>query len=197
LPFGAPYTLNQAFPFLQDTLVALGFPDIIFQPDDAFVHLLARQAATNADVVLGLFPTDQPHTADMVDLGNNGQVRRIIVKPIQTNLRYTWIIAVWTPAFTHFMYEYLTAIQATDGHDQASNNRSEQREMFIGDVVQAAIEAGLRVEKFLFPDGNYLDIGTPDNLVKAVRNSIAQTNSPLVTGKLCREMRGRNNDQLA
>jgi glucose-1-phosphate thymidylyltransferase len=45
LPFGAPYTLDQAYPFVQDALVAFGFPDIIFQPDDAFVQLLARQAA--------------------------------------------------------------------------------------------------------------------------------------------------------
>ena len=53
LLFGVPYTLDQAYSFVQDALVAIGFPDIIFQPDDAFVRLLARQAATNADVVLG------------------------------------------------------------------------------------------------------------------------------------------------
>jgi glucose-1-phosphate thymidylyltransferase len=48
LPFGTPYTVDQAYPFVQDALVAFGFPDIIFQPDDAFVQLLARQAATEA-----------------------------------------------------------------------------------------------------------------------------------------------------
>jgi len=173
LPFGAPYTLDQAFPFVQDALVALGFPDIMFQPDDAFVQLLAQQAATKADVVLGLFPTDQPHAADMVEWDDSGQVRRIVIKPAQTDLRYAWIIAVWTPAFTHFMHAYLVAIQK-GAQDKASNGKPKPRELFVGHVIQAAIEAGLRVEKLLFPDGSYRDIGTPDNLVKTVHNNVAQ-----------------------
>jgi glucose-1-phosphate thymidylyltransferase len=180
LPFGAPYTLNQAYPFVQQTLVALGFPDIIFQPADAFVHLLAQQAATQADVVLGLFPTDQPQTADMVEWGDDGQVRRIVIKPAQTDLRYAWIIAVWTPIFTHFMHEYLEAIQK-DAQGKAS---PKQRELFVGHVFQAAIEAGLRVEKFLFPQGSYLDIGTPDNLIKVISNGVAQAKSPFDKGSV-------------
>lgn len=174
LPFGTPYTLNQAYPFVQDALVALGFPDIIFQPDDAFVHLLARQAATNADVVLGLFPTDHPQTADMVDLDGNGRIRQIVIKPLQTDLHYTWIIAVWTPSFTRFTHEYLAAAQTQRAQDNTGNDPSKQRELFVGDVIRAAIDAGLQVEKVLFPEGNYLDIGTPDNLVKAVHDSVAQ-----------------------
>jgi glucose-1-phosphate thymidylyltransferase len=172
LPFGTPYTLDQAYPFVQDALVALGFPDIIYQPDDAFVHLLTRQAATNADVVLGLFPTDQPHTADMVDLGDNGQIRRIVIKPRQTDLRYTWILAVWTPTFTRFMHEYLATAQ-TESQPHDIGDGSQRRELFVGDVIQAALEAGLEVEKVLFLKGSYLDIGTPSNLVKALCNNIS------------------------
>ena len=170
LPFGAPYTLDQAYPFMQDSLVALGFPDVIFQPDDAFVQLLGRQAATNADVVLGLFPAYQPQKCDMVDVDNEGRVRRIVIKPLETHLRYTWMIAVWTPVFTRFMHEYLAAIQKVSERDDAGNNALEQRELFVGDIIQAAIHDDLQVDAFLFPDGTYLDIGTPDNLVKAVRN---------------------------
>jgi glucose-1-phosphate thymidylyltransferase len=170
LPFGVPYTLDQAYPFVQDDLVAFGFPDVTFQPDDAFVRLLARQATTNADVVLGLFPAHQPHRVDMVDLDENGRVRLIVIKPPQTHLHYTWIIAVWTPVFTRFMHEYLTAIQNVNEQDGAGNNTPEQRELFVGDVIQAAIHHDLRVEAVLFSDDTYLDIGTPDDLVRAVRN---------------------------
>lgn len=60
LLFGVPYTLDQAYPFVQNALVALGFPDILFQPDDTFKRLLARLAASKADVVLGVVPFDQP-----------------------------------------------------------------------------------------------------------------------------------------
>jgi glucose-1-phosphate thymidylyltransferase len=174
LPFGVPYTLDQAYHFVQNSLIALGFPDILFEPDDALVRLLAQQVATNADVVLGLFPTEQPQTADMVVLDGNGQVRRIVIKPLQTDLRYTWIIAVWTPAFTHFLHEYLAAAQLESPQDDIGNGLPKKRELFVGDVIQAAIEAGLQVEKVIFPEGSYLDIGMPDNLVKAVHNSVVQ-----------------------
>ncbi len=174
LPFGAPYTLDQAYPFVQDALVVFGFPDIIFQPEDAFVQLLARQETTRADVVLGLFPADQPQKMDMVDLDHNGRIRRIVIKPRQTDLRYTWIIAVWTPVFTRFMHEYLVATQTERG-GISGNGLPNPRELYVGDVIQAAIDAGIPVETILFPEGDYLDIGTPEDLFRAVRNGVAQT----------------------
>jgi len=170
LPFGVPYTIDQAYPFVQDALVAFGFPDIIFQPDDAFVQLLNRQVDTNANIVLGLFPIDQPQKWDMVDLDENGRIRRIVIKPIQTHLRYTWAIAIWTPVFTHFMHEYLSTIQEVKEQDNAENNASEQRELYVGDVIQAAIDNDLQVEGVLFPDNTCLDIGTPDDLFRAIRD---------------------------
>ena len=59
LPFGVPFTLDEAHHFVKNMIVVFGFPDIIFQPDNAFIQLLARQAATNADIVLGIFPAHQ------------------------------------------------------------------------------------------------------------------------------------------
>ena len=171
LPFGAPYTLDQAYPFIQDALIVFGFPDIIFQPEDAFVRLLARQAATKADAVLGLFPADQPQKMDMVDLDEDGRIRQIVIKPRHTHLHYTWIIAVWTPIFTHFMHEYLVDVQTEYNQDNGSSRR---RELFVGDVIQAAIQTGLQIETVRFPNGDYLDIGTPEDLVKAIHNNAVQ-----------------------
>jgi glucose-1-phosphate thymidylyltransferase len=166
LPFGAPYTLDQAYPFVQDSLVAFGFPDIIFQPDNAFVQLLKRQAATNADVVLGLFPAPNPQKMDMVELDEEGRVRQIVIKPQQTELRCTWIIALWTPVFSHFMHDYL----ADQEKELANNGRhaAKRRELYVGHVFQAAIDRNLAVEAVVFPHGTCLDIGTPDDLAKAV-----------------------------
>jgi glucose-1-phosphate thymidylyltransferase len=172
LPFGAPYTLDQAYPFVHNALVVFGFPDIVFRPDDAFVQLLSHQATTHADVVLGLFPTDQSQRMDMVELDDDGRVRQIVIKPSQTNLRYTWIIAVWTPIFTRFMHRHLAAVQDSDKRSDAVVSVPPQREWFVGDVIQAAVHGGLRVEAVPFPDGDCLDIGTPDNLVKAVCDTV-------------------------
>ena len=169
LPFGVPYTLDQAYPFVQDAMVVFGFPDIVFQPDDAFVQLLDQQSESNADIVLGLFLAHNPHKMDMVDLGAEGQIRKIEIKPIHTHLSYTWIIAVWTPKFTRFMHEYVLSGQGTKIKYKADANTEKQKEVFLGDVIQSAIQNNLRIDTVLFNEGNYLDIGTPEDMVKAVQ----------------------------
>jgi glucose-1-phosphate thymidylyltransferase len=166
LRFGTPYTLDQAYPFLKDASVAFGFPDVIFQPDDAFVQLLGRQAETNADIVLGLFPTDQPQIMDMVDVDKEGRIRSLIIKPLHTQLQYSWIISVWTPVFTSFLHEHLIVLQKSKEQCTAING-PKQQELSVGHVLQAAIGAGLEVQGVRFPNHTYLDIGTPDNLMKA------------------------------
>ena len=163
LPFGVPYTLDQAYPFVQDAIVALGYPDTLFGPDDAFVQLLEQQAASDDDLVLGIFPADRPQKVDMVDIGDDGQIRQIVIKPRKTHLRYKWAIAVWTPVFTHFMHEYLAKIERPEG------TRSEVR---IGRIIQAAIDSNLRVRGVHVSDDPLLDIGTADDLLRAVRRFI-------------------------
>lgn len=167
LSYGVPFTLDQAYSFVKDAVVALGFPDILFQPENAYTRILSRLEASNADVVLGLFPTNQPHKAGMVDFDDTGRVRLIVEKPRQSQLRYMWGIAVWTPAFTQFLHEYLTPLKVK------SNLLSQLPEIPIGDIIQTAIEKSFYVEAEVFPDGTYLDIGTPDDLVRAVQQFTA------------------------
>ena len=40
----------------------------------------------------------------------------------------------------------------------------------MSNVIQAAIKSNIHVESVLFSDGFCLDIGTPDDLVKAVQS---------------------------
>lgn len=169
LPHGTPYTLDQAYPFVSDALIVFGFPDILFTPEDSFVQLLSRQKVTGADITLGLFVADHPENMDMVDFDEHGHVSKILIKPKQTHLRYTWIIAVWTPAFTEFMHTYLQKVES----EARMNISSTRRELFVGHVIQAAIDAGLQVDHMIFPHGDYIDIGTPDHLVRALRNQLS------------------------
>jgi glucose-1-phosphate thymidylyltransferase len=162
LPYGPPYTVDQAYFFVREATILFGFPDVLFQPDDAFIQLLATQQKTGADVVLGLFPTDRPQKVDMVDLSSDGRVRQIVIKPARTDLRYAWMIAAWSPKFTRFMHEHLLDIQAGDP-EQA------RRELHVGHVVQAAIDRGMPVESVIFAGGSCLDIGTPEDLMRAVQ----------------------------
>jgi glucose-1-phosphate thymidylyltransferase len=147
---------------VQVAIVALGFPDIIFQSEEAFMRVLAKLTASDADVVLGLFPTDRPEKVDMVGLDDDSRVLHLAIKPRQTHLRYTWGLAVWKPTFTHFLHEHLIAVKTT---------AKVRPELFVGDVIQAAIDDGLRVEAVHVADTPYLDIGTPEDLVRAVKSS--------------------------
>jgi glucose-1-phosphate thymidylyltransferase len=167
LPHGVPYTLDQAYPFVGGARVALGFPDILLHPQDGYARLLARQARTQADVVLGLFPCNRPDKAGMVDFAPDGRVQQIVEKPPQTTLRFMWGIAVWAPSFTEFLHQYLIDLEQSLQSHQAT--RAPRREVPIGDVIQAAIAEGLQVEAEAFEQGSYLDVGTPEDLARAVR----------------------------
>jgi glucose-1-phosphate thymidylyltransferase len=170
LPHGTPFTLDQAYPFVQDKVLALGFPDIIIEPEDAFVPLLERLEVSEAEVVLGLFPADRPQKVDMVELDEEGRVQSFVIKPQQTDLQYTWLIAVWKPAFTRFLHEYLADTLAKESQEQGSGTGpAGRRELYVGDVMQAALERGMKVEGVPFPGGSYLDIGTPDDLARALQ----------------------------
>ena len=176
VPFGVPFSLNQAYPFIQDATVAIGFPDILIQPEDAYARLLDRLRQTNADVVLGLFPTDQPEKVGVVDYDeHNGRVSGIFEKSNFTHLRYMWAIALWQPAFTEFLNGFIQdKLQALIGtrSPQTLTQMPPYTEIPIGDVIQAAIDAGLHVNSYPFETGSYLDIGTPDNLQKAIREHL-------------------------
>lgn len=174
LPFGVPYSIDQAYPFVKDSMVVFGFPDIIFQPNNAFANLLARQAESSADIVLGLFPAQQSQKADMVDLDVDGRIRQIEIKPTSTHLRYAWIIAVWTQVFTQFMHEYLMGRQDKIRRHKVDRHPRQCRELFFGEVIKAAVDNHLYVEGIPFRDGTFLDIGTPDSLLKTIRHSVLQ-----------------------
>jgi len=165
---GVPYTVDQVHPFIQGALVAFGFPDIIFQPQDLFSRLLSRQASTRADIVLALFPAHDPAQMDMVDVDDRGRVRGILLKPPHTHLSYAWICAVWTPAFTDFMHEYLTRDLGAGSRSAPADEGPGGRELTMGALLQAGIEHRLSVESVSFPDATYLDIGTPAALQKVL-----------------------------
>jgi glucose-1-phosphate thymidylyltransferase len=88
-----------------------------------------------------------------------------------------WAIAVWTPAFTSFLHQYLIDIEANKLRNDTDKLIPARSELPIGDVIQAAIYNGMRVEAEVFPQGSYLDIGTPDDLVRAVANFATQAST--------------------
>lgn len=172
-----PETLDRAYPFVREATVALGFPDIVVEPGDAYRPLLRRLHRSEAAAVLGLFPTDQSWKADMVELEGEerrpgraqvesrperaqvDKVRRIVIKQAETTLRFTWSIAVWGPEFSSYLHDFVA-----DGRAGSTGNSTE---IYVGDVLQAAIDDGMTVLGERFEDGSFLDVGTPEDLRQA------------------------------
>lgn len=163
LPYGAPYTLDQAYPFIGGKTVLLGFPDILFQPEDCFVQLLDKMKADEADVVLGLYQVDDPETirrSDMVGWNaSTGEIHKIFIKPQEGEFTHSWIMACWGPAFTEFMHAFLQ-----EDLKQREADSENFPEIYQGHIVQAAIEKGLKVSAVLFEGYGFQDIGTPTSL---------------------------------
>ncbi len=166
---GPPDTLDRAYSFVGNKVVAFGFPDILFTPDDVFTQLLWKQRAEHADLVLGLFPSHNHRLMDMVRVDDSGQVTELVLKPLQTDLHYAWICAVWTPTFTEFLHEFVSSDEAHRCRQEIGHKIDPQGDLPVGAVIQAAIRQGIRVDGVTFPAGTYIDIGTPGDLTKALR----------------------------
>ncbi len=170
LPYGVPFTLDSAFPFLENKRVLFVFPDILIQTDDVYVRLLDRLNVSQADIVLGLFSADNPHKMDMVELADDVTIAGIRIKPARTDLKWTWIIAVWDFSFTRFMHDYVHEHLAVIATGADGSGKIDHREVQIGEVIQAAIESELKIDAVKFPQGAYIDIGTPEDMVAAVQS---------------------------
>lgn len=151
-PYGSPYSLDQAWPFIQNNTVALGYPDIVFKAEGVYARLLKRQENSGAEVALGLFPSDQPQKTDMVETNSDGDVSKIVIKQKNSTLRYCWVNAVWTSKFSCFLHDYLAGVIELAGK-AGSMEKLAQQEFYVGNVFQA-----------------WLDMGTAEDLRRGMRD---------------------------
>jgi len=102
----------------------------------------------------------------MIAVESTGKVHDLVIRPGRTKLRLGWVYAVWTPAFTEFMHEYLSVPRTSVQQPGADL----PPELTIGHVIQAAIRTGLSTQSVTFPRETYLDIGTPAGLATALKS---------------------------
>ena len=129
-----------------DSLVALGYPDTLWQPLDAFVSV--RSLIDNeTDVGLGLFGTPDAYRSDVVVTDDAGRVLEIAVKPLEPPSRRIWGILV----------------------ARRSMLRGIGNEEWPSKFLRPLIERG-RVASVYLSD-EWLDIGTPASLARALRSA--------------------------
>ena len=164
--FGVPYTLDQAYPFVKNAKIFLGFPDVLFSPNNAFAVADGALEKKHADIMLGLFPVNDPRQrqhCDMVQFEPHGRITKIVVKPQTSDLQCSWLLAIWKPDFTQFMHDFLRR----DLKQRHINDLP--TEIHIGHVIQAAIEGGFSVWGHLFADFDFIDVGHPASLARALK----------------------------
>jgi len=155
--YGMPFAINLAKNLVKDSTVIFGMPDTIIEPNDVFLRLVNFHFSKKSDLTLGLFRTDNAEKFGMVDIDEKNKVTYIIDKPKETSLEYMWGCACWSASFSNLLDEYLEV------HPYFG------KEIVLGDVFTSAIENGLLVRGFIFDDGQYIDIGTADELNAALK----------------------------
>jgi glucose-1-phosphate thymidylyltransferase len=159
--YGVPFSLNTAYPYIKDKIVCLGFPDILFKPKKVFRQLVEKLVSNPVtSIVLGVMPFDRPEKADMIEFESDNIIKRIVIKSkTEKSLKYSWFCAVWNSTFSDFLNSYVTILSQEKSPEELRNC-----EVYIGDVIRAAMNNGIDIESVIFENGSYLDIGTPEDL---------------------------------
>lgn len=141
-----------ALPWTRGSNACLLLPDTIVRPEHALKDVCARFESENADLVLGVFPTNKPNELGPVRLGTGNRVTEVQDKPSETDLNNSWAMAVWGPAFA----------------DLLANAVKHSPSLALGSVFQQAVDAGLNVQAVWFENGVFYDVGTPKGLAEAL-----------------------------
>ncbi len=148
---GLADAVDLGFEWLRGDNVCLALPDTVFRPINA-VESICRQLLTRgSDLVLGVFPADQPQHLGPVRIGADGRVIEVQDKPTRTDLMNTWGIAAWSATFTQFLHDALSS-------------RNDDRYRPIGHFFNLAVIDGLKVHAVFFEDGQYVDVGVADGI---------------------------------
>ena len=157
-PRGLPHAVCCARSWLEGEDVLLALPDTIVLPGSALSELHHQRIEQGSDLMLGVFPVDQPERLGPVEMDASGLVLQIHDKPLVPPVANSWGLASWSPRFTAFCCDW-----------ERSRQRQGDAERALGHVFEAARSAGLSVHARAFPQGNFLDIGTPSGLRAALR----------------------------
>lgn len=122
--------------------VLVGFPDTIWEPEDGFVRLL--DGLWGADVVLGVFRSEEPQRSDVVELDGD-RVLSVEIKPATPRSDLVWGCAA----------ARASALAGLERHDEPGR-------------LFAELAGEGRVRAVPFP-GQMIDIGTDEALARARR----------------------------
>jgi len=149
-----PHSLDAAFDSVAGDDVVLVFPDIMFEPRAEIAEFFSTQTPSDIDILLALVPSTRGDKVDMVSLAGDGLVDEVVPKPGIGICGWTWVAAAWSAKFSKFLHEFLN--EPGPDHVPAADS-----ELYVADVINAAIKNGLVCQAGRFAGGTAIDIGTP------------------------------------
>jgi len=150
---GLAHALDSAYHLISGKTVFFGMADTIIQPKNVFTLGLSA-AKIDDDVILCLFPTNHPEKFGMVKYNSSNRVTQIIDKPLVTNLSEMWGCIIWKPNFTEFLHSSINIDQIYD----------------FATIMNNAINMGLIFRAVSIQNGNYLDLGTYEEIIQIDKN---------------------------
>jgi glucose-1-phosphate thymidylyltransferase len=145
---GLAQALDAAYHLTRGKTVFFGMADTIMQPSDVF-KCAYDTARGDEDVILVLFETDHPEKFGMVDIDPQGRAVCVVDKPSATDLTRMWGCIIWRARFTEYLHECV--------HHGISD---------FAQVMNNAIAEGLCFRAYQVTDGNYIDLGTYDEILE-------------------------------
>jgi len=146
---GLADALNSGYSWLKDDITCFAMPDTVFSPAGAFNQLLSKMQLENADLVLGVFPTDEAKHFAPVEFDLEGKVLNVWEKPEKPKFNNAWGIATWNQGFWRFFN-----LECKELDKGAS----------ITEIFDRAAKNGLKVFAVFFSEGWYRDVGRIDNI---------------------------------
>ncbi len=153
---GLPYAVDCANQWVQDRNCVLLLPDTLLEPRDAVRQALDFLDEHEADVVLGIFPTERPADLCPVEFDSQGRVSGLYDKDASHGIMNTWGFVVWGPNYTAHLHQFLLATPRPEG-----------RELTFAEVILSALHNGLHVRALSIKGGKFVDIGKNSSLVEA------------------------------
>lgn len=130
-------------------MICFAMPDTVFWPHGAILELLREQNITDADLVLGLHKVKDPSPFGMVRM-NNGHITQVIDKPRLAKNEWIWSCAVFKPSLLGLI----------------TYNSSKE----LSDIFDIAVQTPqFDISNVMFGTHKYLDMGSYDNYVKALK----------------------------
>ena len=156
-----------------ETTIALGFPDVLWVAEAAFERLLAR-LDDGADVALGLFPPAPDYPTVAVTVDAQSRVRGFRPRDqTPTPKDPAWTLAVWRPVFSRLLEQ-----EVEDRYGAEAVAAPERRhrggpdgELGLTEILERAVDSGMRVVGEQISEHPFLDIGEPERLAKALRRA--------------------------